>query len=223
MGSFQNYWIGGTSEPLKINSGSITDWRWTKSNSLMTFFDWNPLSSINETCVIVQSDSKWSSFDCKTTSPFVCEVPATLNYCENGWAYYDETNSCYKKFSTPAGINRTFANAACIQKNAQLVSIHSDVENTFITDLTTIGLNTSYLASTFWIGAMRLDNGNNWFWSDNTTFDYTNWAPNGVSNQYCASLSPDYSINSPGQWNDRNCGSVLYSYLCKKSPITMIL
>ena len=58
----------------------------------------------------------------------------------------------------------------CISKNATLVSIHSNDENSFIKSL---------ISGVGWTGLIKVHKGGQRGWSDATSYDYTNWRNGG--------------------------------------------
>uniref|UniRef100_A0AC34RAI1 C-type lectin domain-containing protein n=1 Tax=Panagrolaimus sp. JU765 TaxID=591449 RepID=A0AC34RAI1_9BILA len=225
LGNFNYYWIGGTMKTAMMNGGKSVDvWSWTKDDALMTFSDWDPSAAIMGNCTGVKNNGYWSVIDCKTRNPFVCEIPAAIDYnyefCDDGWAHFDLTHSCYKKFPDTRSVYQSTAENLCIQQGGHLASIHSVEENFFIGQLTSIGYKTDSIASVFWIGAKRDDNSANWYWTDGSPFDYSVWGYNfHYTNHFCGEYWPDYTTdvtNNPMVWNANDCGNTLYAYLCKK-------
>lgn len=174
---------------------SVNVWGWTKNNELMTFSDWDPSSTSTGNCTAIQSSSLWAAVDCQMKYPFVCQLPTKISFCEDGWAHFNLTNSCFKKFSAVDWANQSTAEKFCIQQGSHLASIHSPEENQFVGKLTGIGYRTANIASIFWIGAQKNDNSNNWYWTDGTTFDYHNWNYILVPDFHCANFWPDWTLN----------------------------
>ena len=141
--------------------------------------------------------------------------------CQSGWSEFNE--QCYKHFSD----EKTWQDAGdeCVKEEvrryltcesalgitmnyqANLVSIHSDEEHQFVLGLT----------ADPWIGARR-DPANraSWLWSDETAWDYTNWAPGAPNDsggdEDCVRM---FENNNSGQWNDKEC-SDRRDFVCKK-------
>jgi hypothetical protein len=98
--------------------------------------------------------------------------------------------------------------------NATLVSIHSDEEQSFLTNLAfTINKANNYV----WIGARRISN-NTFVWEDKSPFNYTNWAktqPNNLGGKhYCASLLKSTNLVELGNWYDDSCADK-YNFICQ--------
>jgi hypothetical protein len=98
--------------------------------------------------------------------------------------------------------------------NATLVSIHSDEEQLFLTNLAfTINKANNHV----WIGARRKSN-NTFVWQDMSPFNYTNWAktqPNNLEGKhYCASLLQSNNLAELGKWYDDPCGDK-YNFICQ--------
>uniref|UniRef100_A0AC34RS32 C-type lectin domain-containing protein n=1 Tax=Panagrolaimus sp. JU765 TaxID=591449 RepID=A0AC34RS32_9BILA len=221
-GDFKYYWIGGTMRTVMINAQKSVDlWTWTKGDALMIFSDWDPSAPATGNCTSVDRTALWSAIDCLRNNIFVCEIPAKVNeFCDDGWAHFNLTHSCYRKFSVITAINQTTTESYCVQKGGHLASIHSAEENRFIGELTSIGYNTTDYASVFWIGAVRDGNADNWRWIDKTPFDYSNFGNDyDYTNDFCVNYWPDSTTtypNNPMVWNPDRCAIQLFSYLCKK-------
>ena len=89
-----------------------------------------------------------------------------------------------------------------------MVSLHSAEEHQFIKAFN--------VDSAPWVGAQR-DQSNNWFWSDGTPWDYSNWqngGPNAVNFglEDCAHVLPKAF---DGKWNDKPC-SFKTTFVCKE-------
>uniref|UniRef100_A0AC34QA62 C-type lectin domain-containing protein n=1 Tax=Panagrolaimus sp. JU765 TaxID=591449 RepID=A0AC34QA62_9BILA len=226
LGNFNYFWIGGIMRTVMTNGGKSLDvWSWTKDNALMIFSDWDPSAPATGNCTGVETNGFWSAIDCKISNPFVCEIPAQFSYCEEGWTYFNMTNSCFKKFAVRTPINQSSAKNACTQRSGHLASIHTVEENEFIGDLTSIGDRVNGGASVFWIGAQTNDNSDNWYWTDGSKFDYANWGYNyDYTYNLCSSFWPDETTNHNNkinQWNAFFCDDALYGYLCKKPSNTI--
>uniref|UniRef100_A0AC34RT37 C-type lectin domain-containing protein n=1 Tax=Panagrolaimus sp. JU765 TaxID=591449 RepID=A0AC34RT37_9BILA len=225
LGNFTYYWIGGTMKTVMMSGRKSVDlWTWTKDDALMYITDWDPSAPSMGNCTGVNRNGFWSAIDCKMSNPFVCEFPAKIDYnyefCDDGWAHFNFTHSCYKKFSVTKAINQSTAESYCVQKGGHLASIHSDEENEFIGELASIGLITNAFASVFWIGGKRDDNSANWRWVDKTAFDYAAFGDSyEYTNYFCIDFLPDVTTTypiGPMYWNAYPCDRVLNSYLCKK-------
>ena len=101
----------------------------------------------------------------------------------------------------------------CNTQKADLVSIHSELENNFIS----YQLNKK--KQRFWIGAQRKTN-RSWLWTDGSSFDYENFFPgkpeNFLGNQSCL----DIGFNVRDSWDDQPCGHQL-PFVCKKQAKRM--
>jgi hypothetical protein len=98
--------------------------------------------------------------------------------------------------------------------NATLVSIHSEEEQLFLTNLAfTINKANNHV----WIGARRISN-NTFIWEDKSPFNYTNWAktqPNNLEGKhYCASLLQSANSAELGNWYDDPCADK-YNFICQ--------
>ena len=92
------------------------------------------------------------------------------------------------------------------------MSIHSEKENKFISELIKNKDNKN-----FWIGANDHEREGQWDWSDNSRWDYSNWAsgqPNGDDIQNCAHIRGDGN----GKWDDTFC-ELKHNYICQEPTI----
>ncbi len=103
------------------------------------------------------------------------------------------------------------AEAGCANHGGHLVSINNEAEEDFIK---------SNIDDRYWIGYYQTENGGSapWYWSDESTPTYTNWA-DGEPNNYCLKKEWSWSkwknvcvkwencaeMYSDGSWNDAGC------------------
>merc|ERR1719419_332188 len=96
----------------------------------------------------------------------------------------------------------------CTERGANLSSIQSAEENTFVTNL--------LVPNSVWIGFIEKTSEDMWVWSDGSAVSYTNWYPgepnNNDESDYCAQIY--YWSAGRGFWNDRDCSTMLYG-LCE--------
>ncbi|CAI5690475.1 unnamed protein product [Oreochromis niloticus] len=128
--------------------------------------------------------------------------------CPPFWWYFN--NRCYKYVATPM----SWANAEfhCLSQGANLVSIHTSDEESFVRSL--IGNSDPTQAPT-WIGLSDIHMEGRWMWSDGSVVHYSNWLagePNNLEkNEHCV-------LNNFGpvkKWNDVPC-SRGYPSVCVK-------
>lgn len=200
-------------------------WTWTWHNALMTFNDWqiNQPNS-NYRCVALSiGTALWSAQNCEVKKPFVCQIPAVVPVCDPAWSYFTESGMCYKLF---AQLNTTFymANELCLNQSATLTSVHTNSENTFISQMATFVVPEKWQDEAVWIGLEYKDN--SWKWADNTTYNGGNWGPNHPNNfttGYCAWLYPDGLLGLGNyewqkKWNEAACLQEANRFICKKKP-----
>ena len=98
--------------------------------------------------------------------PTICNVDTP----DDGWVTIEPalTDHCYLRI--PDAKTWQAANDDCISKNATLVSIHSNDENSFIKSL---------ISGVGWTGLIKVHKGGQRGWSDATSYDYTNWRNGG--------------------------------------------
>ncbi|XP_072175906.1 alpha-N-acetylgalactosamine-specific lectin-like [Diadema setosum] len=135
--------------------------------------------------------------------------------CESLWTQYG--NDCYRMF----GAVKTWTSARnhCQNLGGDLVSVHSEGENTFLYQLWRSAVRTP--GGGFWLGFNDRDREGRFVWSDGSRVDYTNWIPgepnNSGGNEDCAHFW--YRNEQSGgtrDWNDTPCTRE-ESYICKKT------
>jgi hypothetical protein len=115
--------------------------------------------------------------------------------------------SCYS--ISKQSLSWTDAEQECVSQGGHLVSVTSDIKNTFIQSTVLY-----FTSGVFWIGGYKDVVRNKWRWSDGSRWSYTNWAAGQpVSASYCV-----YYDSSSGQWSATDCGSE-QTYLCDLGPI----
>ncbi|XP_037360593.1 low affinity immunoglobulin epsilon Fc receptor [Talpa occidentalis] len=122
--------------------------------------------------------------------------------CPERWVYFQR--KCYY---FGEGAKRWFqARIECRNLQGQLVSIHSQEEQDFLTR------HASRTES--WIGLRDLDVEGEFVWMDGTTPDYSNWRPgepnNGGQGENCVMMQ------GSGQWNDAYCRNLLDNWVCDR-------
>ncbi|XP_022093080.1 fibropellin-1-like [Acanthaster planci] len=127
--------------------------------------------------------------------------------CDQGWLRFGDY--CYL-YTTDIMVDFYEARGYCKGEGADLVSIHSQEEQTFLYD-------NHYPGYTYWVGYTDLASEGNFIWTDGTQNTYTNWAPDEPDNaggEDCAYMDPGF-YGPGGNWNDVPC-SKPYLIICKK-------
>lgn len=110
-----------------------------------------------------------------------------------------------------ARVNFNDARAVCNSVGAELTSISSEAENTFVHSL-------EGGERTRWIGLVR--SGDTFAWLDGTPFTYSNWfegEPNNFRNREdCVTLGNTQFAVLDG-WNDADCNNDARGFVCKIS------
>ncbi|XP_006872105.1 PREDICTED: lymphocyte antigen 75 [Chrysochloris asiatica] len=140
-------------------------------------------------------DQKWG----------ICLKPE--NGCENNWEKNEQTGSCYQ-FNTQAALSWKEAYLSCQNQGADLLSINSDAELTYLKDKEGI-------ARIFWIGLNQLYSARGWEWSDQKPLNFLNWNSDTpstltIGGSSCARMEAD-----SGLWQSFSCEAQL-PYVCKK-------
>ncbi|KAH7712280.1 macrophage mannose receptor 1-like protein [Aphelenchoides avenae] len=140
--------------------------------------------------------------DASTTAP----ITAWVSCPDASWTYDEDTAACYKVYDDEG----TWAEQRerCQKTpSADLASIHSDMENSFIGDLA-LDADEPILS----IGLTNNDHGSEFSWSDGTFAGYSNWdgpAPSGPAR--CAVLS----AVAGGKWKALPCEDLTAAFVCK--------
>ena len=105
----------------------------------------------------------------------------------------------------------------------ELVSIHSEQEQSFLKTILASHDTNQEVIYEFWIGFhdfvhWNYDESGTYVWSDESSVDYTNWArgepsESGVAGKECVQMWA-HDDDDVGQWNDINCDNRM-PYICK--------
>merc|ERR1712136_200478 len=226
----QMIWIG-----LSALSGI---WEWS-DGSASNYLHWDDDFPVNnqfqpQVCVVMKYEAtdgtiKWRNINCAEKLDWVCKrekgivdsttvapAPPVVNpscgsEADGTWLYFNDV--CYL-FQSAQPMDYYNARKTCQSFNGELLSVHSDVEQTFITNQ--LKIETGYLER-FWIGLREVGGvGGEYLWTDNTVVDFVYWntgEPNDVAGiEQCAQAT-----RQTGRWNDANCGLTYDAgYICKK-------
>ncbi|XP_068401147.1 lymphocyte antigen 75 isoform X3 [Eschrichtius robustus] len=140
-------------------------------------------------------DQKWG----------ICLQPE--NGCEDNWEKKEEMGSCYQ-FNTQATLSWKKAYVSCQNQGADLLSINSAAELTYLKEKEGI-------PRIFWIGLNQLYSARGWEWSDHKPLNFLNWDPDVpsapiIDRSSCARMDAD-----SGLWQSFSCEAQL-PYVCKK-------
>ncbi|XP_036714400.1 lymphocyte antigen 75 isoform X2 [Balaenoptera musculus] len=140
-------------------------------------------------------DQKWG----------ICLQPE--NGCEDNWEKKEEVGSCYQ-FNTQATLSWKKAYVSCQNQGADLLSINSAAELTYLKEKEGI-------PRIFWIGLNQLYSARGWEWSDHKPLNFLNWDPDVprapiIDRSSCARMDAD-----SGLWQSFSCEAQL-PYVCKK-------
>jgi len=192
---FSSYWLGGS------DSQSEGVWLWSDSTS-WNFTNWprDEPNNKHEAEHCLEFKYKWNDNKCSSKLPSVCKKP----FCKPGWTLFGA--NCYKVFDEKLSWQK--ARKMCIEKGAQLASVHSAEEHKFLHKLVPVDGNT-------WLGGSDLQVEGLWEWTDKTRGNFSAWhndrqPDNHGGNEHCLVIQPDLNFN----WNDGTCGSKLHS-ICK--------
>jgi len=132
-----------------------------------------------------------------------CQKKDFYPYCESGWTFSPITKKCYKVITSPKFWDDARSDCRSVS-GGELASVTSSQINDFLRTLT---------KSLSWVGGYR--SGSNWFWTDGSSFSYTNWNVNEPNN--AGGQEDKIVFNWFGnQWND-SPGEFKYPYICQRS------
>ncbi|CAO4381292.1 unnamed protein product [Caenorhabditis nigoni] len=194
-------WLGMSCTGL---SPSTCQWADKTSVTYSSFSSGFPNHRFGE-CVYYSADGypagQWASGECDDTLPFICELPTTTPNT-NVDCPVNYNNHCYSRTDDP--LSFSWGQADCAHTPAgNLVSIHSYLENRFITSLYNETTNV-------WIGALAPGSALI-VWTDGTPNDYYNLKNIGTGSCVSMSLALD---NTTGIWASGDCEAEKFS-LCK--------
>uniref|UniRef100_A0AC34GSL2 C-type lectin domain-containing protein n=1 Tax=Panagrolaimus sp. ES5 TaxID=591445 RepID=A0AC34GSL2_9BILA len=138
----------------------------------------------------------------KTSTATFTTPPALPGGCPSTWTFFNVTGFCYKVVMKEEGWED--ARNFCKSVGGDLVSIHSEAENTFVSNLvppSEINCKNAEIGLRF-----DTDQGK-WTWTDNTYFDVSFWAPKYPKNgQKCGiSINSKDCSDPPGLWATTYC------------------
>jgi Lectin C-type domain len=115
------------------------------------------------------------------------------------WEPFKE-EKCFKIFEKVGLQSYEEASKICKDNDSSLVSIRSQEEQQFLTNLL---FSKSKLVENVWIGAKYINN--KFKWGDESELTFTNWAPGSPKNRtdYCVQMHSDE--DSVGKWVDEPC------------------
>ncbi|KAM4859204.1 lymphocyte antigen 75 isoform 2-T2 [Thomomys bottae] len=149
---------------------------------------------------------------CATTSNYeqdqkwgICLKPE--NGCEGNWEKNEQTGSCYQ-FNTQTALSWKEAYVSCQNQYADLVSINSATELTYLIEKEDI-------ARIVWLGLNQLYSARGWEWSDHRPLNFLNWSPDMPSTSMIGGSSCARMDAESGLWQSTSCAAQL-PYVCKK-------
>ncbi|CAJ0598387.1 unnamed protein product [Cylicocyclus nassatus] len=129
--------------------------------------------------------------------------------CPKGHIYDEITKKCYA-FVHDA-LNFVDASKACQERfGYELISIHDMQLNLYAQQLSHAFFDKDY--GSFWIGGTKWGY-DDWHWTDNTPFDFRNFAKGNNPLKYCAHMRI-----ADGQWIVDDCEQELHQAMCFGDP-----
>ncbi|XP_049459415.1 macrophage mannose receptor 1 [Epinephelus fuscoguttatus] len=211
------WWIGLRAHGV---SGGGVDYIWD-NNAPLTFTHWDRDQPDNGdgTCVAMTTGpigGFWDDKQCSEKHAFVCEkprpdispptkppTPPPVTGCTEGWTGQPHFRYCYKLFhKVDWSLKKSWGAASedCIARGANLVSIHNQEEEEF--------LSLYSKGSSKWIGLKHNPTEGGYSWSDGTPLSHTNWGPGEPNNHEGREECVEMVSSTNGTyswWNDLNC------------------
>ncbi|KAM4528248.1 uncharacterized protein PAE49_000185 [Odontesthes bonariensis] len=228
------WWIGLRA---RGGAGGGVDYVWDNDLPL-TFTHWDKDQPDNGdgTCVAMttgQIGGFWDDKQCLEKHSFICEklrpditpptkppTPPPAQGCAVGWTAKPHFRNCYKLFHNVNWSMKKSWGAAhedCATRGANLVSIHNQEEEEF--------LSLYSKGSSKWIGLKHNPIEGGYSWSDGTPLSHTNWGPGEPNNHEGREECVEMVSNANGSfsvWNDLNCDAH-QDWICRitkgKNPI----
>ena len=161
--------------------------------------------------------SRWVSAACRDRRPRLSVPFASTNLLIPGaeWSKFGE--SVYAPIGSGTWAE---ARAACVSfgLGAHLASIHSNAENTFVSQLNPTG------AAQRWIGAQLVRTATpqrapfNYTWTDGSSFDFSLFQANQPDDQTGAEDCLQIDQQVPSQWSDASC-TLTRPSVCKRPGV----
>ncbi|XP_029003075.1 macrophage mannose receptor 1 [Betta splendens] len=227
-GNEEQYYIG-----MIVNLDKSFSWL---DGSQVTYTAWEHnepnFANNDENCVtIYKSMGYWNDINCGLELPSICKrsssfinttvVPTTVpkGGCAPEWLTFQ--GKCYKFVFGPEKKDWLGARTHCINQGGNLVSIHDEREQAF---LTTQVINSN---DDFWIGLNDINWEMRFLWTDGKGVSYTNWAkghPASVPYEGHQFLDPTYDCvimvgtrsKLIGYWEVKDCNSQK-AFICKRN------
>ncbi|XP_065140978.2 galactose-specific lectin nattectin-like [Paramisgurnus dabryanus] len=135
---------------------------------------------------------------------FSVENAAAHEKCPHGWTPFGV--QCYNFFSQ--SVNWITAEKNCQSVDANLASVRSSVENSFLLSLVPSDKRA-------WIGGHDGEIEGQWLWADGSPYVFTNWCSsqpdNAAGNENCMEINE----STKRCWNDATC-TLTMGYICVK-------
>ncbi|XP_071751059.2 uncharacterized protein LOC139908314 [Centroberyx gerrardi] len=204
----------------KGGAGGGVDYIWDNGLPL-TFSHWdrNQPDNGDGTCVAMTTGTVggfWDDKPCSEQFSFVCEkprpditpptkppTPPPVQGCADSWTGLPHFRNCYRLFHNVDYSEKKSWVAAledCVSRGADLVSIHGQAEEEF--------LSLYSKGTSKWIGLKHNPIEGGYSWSDGTPVAHTNWGPGEPNNHEGREECVEMVSNTNGTyswWNDLNC------------------
>ncbi|XP_069956023.1 macrophage mannose receptor 1 isoform X2 [Cherax quadricarinatus] len=208
---------------LGLTYNQLTNWTWSDGQDTdFSMWDTNEPDSVEtDQCVVMTNDTssdysfRWRNIPCESIKNFGCELFPTHSVgCEDGWLAH--AGWCYW-YSYDASSLANFKEARwdCQVRGSDLVSIHTDEENSFVDAI----INQHHLTDV-WLGVTDDGHQDQMMWLDGSPLTFTLWkALNDYDVKYHPLCGFHYKFSTEGEWGVGTCDAKNY-YVCKK-PYTV--
>ncbi|XP_051907364.1 macrophage mannose receptor 1 [Hippocampus zosterae] len=211
------WWIGLRA---KGGTGGGVQYIWENGYPLtFTHWDRNQPDNGDGTCVAMttgQVGGFWDDKQCSEKFAFVCEkprpditppteapTPPPAQDCVASWTSKPNFRNCYRLFhNVDWSLKKSWgaAHEDCVARGANLVSIHSQEEEDF--------LSLYSKGSSKWIGLRNNPTEGGYSWSDGSALSHTHWGPGEPNNHEGREECVEMVSSANGTyswWNDLNC------------------
>ncbi|XP_069566819.1 macrophage mannose receptor 1-like, partial [Brachyistius frenatus] len=211
------WWIGLRAHGV---GGGGVDYVWDNGLPLtFTHWDRNQPDNGDGNCVAMttgQVGGFWDDKLCLDKYAFICEKPRPditpptkaptappAQGCADSWTALPHFRNCYKLFHNVDWSQKRSWDTAhedCASRGANLVSIHSQEEEEFLSKYSK--------DSSKWIGLSHSHTGSGYTWSDGTPLSHTNWGHGEPNNHEGREQCVEMVSSTNGTvswWNDLNC------------------
>ncbi|KAJ8003556.1 hypothetical protein DPEC_G00149580 [Dallia pectoralis] len=214
------FWVGLN----KRDPRSAGAWEWSDGTPVVSSFieDKNQEDDGHNCAVYSDLTNALLPRPCNTRHEWICKVPRGLELKKTYW--YNDQNEPWVFYRGAEYLfaRKTFSwevvNLACLMVGAQLLSVHSKLENLWILDR----MQKNFPGTTYWWIGLSTDVVREEFsWSDESPLAYQNWV-SGSSHDASAKNRKCVTMTSlTGMWSAGDCKGH-HSYVCKRRTVSVV-